>query len=1280
MNIKIVSWNVRSLQKASNQANILNYLSQFLSFSSIILIQEHHLKPTAIEDLTSRTTFLIHSTPHLLTLISPSLNSHLQQPASSSSSLEDRLLTTYLKLNDGTSLEVGNLYAPVKPEQREPFFSRFRFPHRPHYISLLAGDFNDCPNVSVDRKNQSNPITHWPVLKKNFPVQMTDTVRKRHPSRTLFTRPQVERKGGRVRSWSRIDHILLSTQHKSTLRDAHIRFDAPGSDHRPVVAIITVEQAVSTAHLPSTNALTRRISPLLFRNGSFADEFRHFYETSITPQTAHLPSNVGWEVKKQLIVEFAQRSARQLAQHQNSRRLALETTLISLENETSLTSSQQIAWTDTQLKLHQLNTRKTETLCLRTGTPYYPNSTNASHVLRQRLAVRKASTTFTSIKLEDGTETADLEPALEATRRHFQEQFTPSTQNKEQVETARNDFLDFIRTTSPDSDPRFARRWSQEDTNKLDAPFTISEVKRAILDTPNSSSPGLSGLPYEFYKQNLGTVVSDLTASLNASWSVGYLQPSQTEARVRLLFKYQKPNADPKLLSHYRPISLRETDYRILSRLVVARLNPLLSTSIPRNQIGFVPGRESSEAAFQLQLVAEEVAELDLPGAAVIGLDQAKAYDLDHHEWILACYAAFGASSRFLRLLSAIYDSNRLTARYNINGYFSDPISLRCGLPQGCPLSCASWLISFQPFLDALVRRKIALTLLSPLHQDRPSLITSLAFADDSTLLVESISSALPKLRQLSHDWRLATNGRLNPEKTTALAIGKQAQQDPLANEIVWSQPEELVLWAGFPISTTPQPAAHYELLLMKVERKCKGARGLYSSARTRTLYANSHIVSLVLHTLSFYPAPLSFLQRLKSLLVDFVWGGHWHAVSKEIVFRPVSEGGLGLLSPTDFDTSHNLRRLNTYMASIDTLYYNLFVRSFLRHVVSANSSSHAALLPLSPLSFFRTSSFCLEHPLWQSLARSAKSGNIAFVLSALTLPQILSIPPSYFCSHPSLSSISSIAELYFNGARSPLYTLPDHKVAVPLDKKDGKSAKQAWQFFTRTHNILSRYFPTPRRATTLPFPSFPEPRSFTLLGLNHGFSASEGRLELLRQRSSSPVLRSYSSTLHTDEDEWRRTWLWINARPVSPREAETHWRLLHSVVITRTTLHRWNKSTPPTCVFCCDSPDTISHAFFSCAYSKEYWSRLLETLSNTLSTAFNTSTFSPDEILMGLPTLRSQVDASVQITIRAVVAVAIQTLADVRWSRIKPDPSQSSPSPSELSQRTINGIVRRLS
>ena len=837
-----------------------------------------------------------------------------------------------------------------------------------------------------------------------------------------------------------------------------------------------------------------------------------------------------------------------------------------------------------------------------------------------------------------------------------------------------------IRTTSPDSDPRFARRWSEEDTIKLDAPFTISEVKRAILDTPNSSSPGLTGLPYEFYKQNLGTIVSDLTASLNTAWNVGHLQPSQTEARVRLLFKSQKPNADPTLLSHYRPISLRETDYRILGRLVVARLNPLLATSIPRNQIGFVPGRESSEAAFQLQLAAEEVAEMDLPKAAVINLDQAKAYDLDRHDWILACYAAFGASSRFLQLLSAIYDSNRLTARYNINGYFSDPISLRCGLPQGCPLSCASWVISFQPFLDALVRRRIALTLLSPLHHDRPSLVTSLAFADDSTLLVESISSALPKLRQLSHDWRLATNGRLNAEKTTALAIGARAQEDPLAGEIVWSQPEELVLWAGFPISTTPQPPAHYELLLMKVERKCKGAQGLYSTARTRALYANSHIVSLVLHTLSFYPAPLSFLQQLESLLVDFVWGGRSHSVARDIVFRPVSDGGLGLLSPTDFDTSHNLRRLNTYMASIDTLYYDLFVRSFLRHVVLTDSSSHSTLLPRSPLSFFRTSPFRLDHPLWQSLARSAKFGNISFILTTLTHSQILSLPPSYFCSHPSVSSIDSIAELYFNGVRSPLYTLPDQKVAVPLGKKDGKSAEQAWQFFTRTHTILSRFFPTPRQATTLPFPSFPEPRSFTLLGLNHGFSASEGRLELLRQRSSSPIPRSYSSMLHAGEDEWRRTWLWINARPVSPREAETHWRLLHSVVITRTKLHQWSDSTPSTCVFCCDSPDTISHSFFTCAYSKEYWSRLLETLSNTLSTAFNTSTFSSDEILMGLPTLRSQADASAQITIRAVVAVAIQTLADVRWSRIKSDPSQSSPSPSELSQRTIDGIVRRLS
>ncbi|GAA5957899.1 hypothetical protein JCM3765_006196 [Sporobolomyces pararoseus] len=829
-------------------------------------------------------------------------------------------------------------------------------------------------------------------------------------------------------------------------------------------------------------------------------------------------------------------------------------------------------------------------------------------------------------------------------------------------------------------DPHFAGRWDPLGASRLDSPITIDEVKSAILSSPSSSSPGLLGLPYEFYKHNITLLASDLAAAYNSAWERGFLPPSQTEARVRLLFKYNKPNADPSLLSHYRPISLRETDYRLLARILVARLNPLLVNSIPRSQIGFVPGRDSSEAGLHLQLLIEEIQTHDLPGAALLSLDQESAYDLVDHRWILDCYKAFGAPSHFLRLLSAIYDSKTLRARYNINGYFTEAVPRRCGLPQGCPLSCASWLLSFQPFLDSLVRRRIALTLRSPISSTRPEIITSLAFADDSIAIVENLSSSLPKLHTLSVEWKLATNGRINPGKTVATAIGPNARNDPLAAETTWTELEDFAVWAGFPLSLSPQPSSFYHLLLDKVRGKIDAAARIYSTPRTRSIYANAHIVSLVLHALSFYPAPPFFLKDLQRVLVDYVWNGSKLRAKKEIVFRPVKKGGLGLIDPLDIDEAHNLRKLNSFLAGIDPLWHDLALASFDRNVRRKVQNP----IP-SPWALFRNAEFGrISHPLWKALRSAAIAARLA--LHSPTTAEILSIPPYVIFPLPLLRTNFSISEFYTDDSLSYSTLLP---LPSPLPRPHPESTslgntKLVWQLELSRNPILSTHFPTPVPPIALPSPSTPTPASFTFLNVNHGFSTAEARSALLSFKPSSqiPSIFSLLPNSHPQEEDLRRTWTWIYSRPATPREAETHWRVLHRVVMTRSRQFQYGFVADDKCVFCSPtSRDTVVHALFECTYSSVYWSTILSNLHEKVDQRFTLPTFTPEQILLGLPILRSRCDDRAQPYLRALVAIAVQLLVDTRWKRIKlENPSLSSPTSMELAKKALDLVYRRVS
>ncbi|SGZ32762.1 BQ5605_C040g11910 [Microbotryum silenes-dioicae] len=198
----------------------------------------------------------------------------------------------------------------------------------------------------------------------------------------------------------------------------------------------------------------------------------------------------------------------------------------------------------------------------------------------------------------------------------------------------------------------------------LEEPFTADEFAAAIAKLDKGRNPGASGLPYEMY-QSSPTVFAELLASTcNEAWTKGALPESMTKGTVRLL-KKSKPDADYSDLKYYRPITLRECSYKLMTKDLVARLN------------------KASDAGSHLSLLLEQIRSLDLADSALLSLDQESAYDLVDHDWIVSVLRAIGAPVRFLGLLDVIYRS--VSFRYIINGYLTEAVCMVCGLGQGDP-------------------------------------------------------------------------------------------------------------------------------------------------------------------------------------------------------------------------------------------------------------------------------------------------------------------------------------------------------------------------------------------------------------------------------------------------------------------------------------------------------------------------------------------------------------------------------------------------------------------
>lgn len=79
------------------------------------------------------------------------------------------------------------------------------------------------------------------------------------------------------------------------------------------------------------------------------------------------------------------------------------------------------------------------------------------------------------------------------------------------------------------------------------------------------------------------------------------MAPSQNRAMLTLMYK----NGECEDISNWRPISLLNVDYNIITNVLLERLKPLLPKIIHTDQKGYVNARNISEANRLLQDIIE---------------------------------------------------------------------------------------------------------------------------------------------------------------------------------------------------------------------------------------------------------------------------------------------------------------------------------------------------------------------------------------------------------------------------------------------------------------------------------------------------------------------------------------------------------------------------------------------------------------------------------------------------------------------------------------------------
>ena len=199
------------------------------------------------------------------------------------------------------------------------------------------------------------------------------------------------------------------------------------------------------------------------------------------------------------------------------------------------------------------------------------------------------------------------------------------------------------------------------------------------MDAPKDKSPGSDGLTWEFYKffwPHLEGIFLKTFAEIKQN---GELIASQKKALIKLIYK---KNGRHKL-KNYRPISLLNTDLKIISKVLAKRLIEVLKDIIHPSQ-KCIPGRQITDNIHLAQDLIDLINRKN-EEAGLIFLDQEKAFDRISHTFIFKTLKTFGFGDDFIDWIKIMYAE--VNSQLKINGEVSEKIYIKRGLRQGCPLS-----------------------------------------------------------------------------------------------------------------------------------------------------------------------------------------------------------------------------------------------------------------------------------------------------------------------------------------------------------------------------------------------------------------------------------------------------------------------------------------------------------------------------------------------------------------------------------------------------------------
>uniref|UniRef100_A0A803QR81 Reverse transcriptase domain-containing protein n=1 Tax=Cannabis sativa TaxID=3483 RepID=A0A803QR81_CANSA len=570
---------------------------------------------------------------------------------------------------------------------------------------LVVGDFNDYLNShdKIGGDTSRAPSTQFCNFLDSFTLH--DIKYTGHPF-TWTNKP-----GQQSHTQEHIDWAISNAEWDSLFPKHHLLHeDYFGSDHRPLI--------LNLHHLPASQNHNNWFffDKLWMDELDFEDCLLQAWSFNHHSNTTDPIANLAGKLKQCLM--HLTKWKKSLGPSISSKIREIQYNLKQVQNCAYPTDSQLQRGRQLELELDNLLYKEEEYWKQRSRVQWLRLGDKNTRYFHHFASSRRAKNKITSLLCPDGSLVTDTEALVRTIEHYFEQLFT--SQNP-------------------------------------DVSYTDSKIKRATFQLSSDKAPGSDGYSGSFFQKNWHIVGNDVLEAAK-----GFLNgDANIEAINHTVIVLIPKHSHPQLVIDYRPISLCSTLYKIISRVLVNRLKPILSRIISPAQSAFLPDRLISDNIIIGQEFFHALSHQTTGrnGWMAIKLDMAKAFDRVEWSFINQIMTKFNFPTRFINLVMACIST--VSFSFSINQQVLGSVTPSIGIRQGDPLSPYLFLLCSEG-LSSLISQKTLTN--NPRNNGlglkiahTAPIISHLFFADDSLLFSPASSSSANIIKELLHDYSSAS-------------------------------------------------------------------------------------------------------------------------------------------------------------------------------------------------------------------------------------------------------------------------------------------------------------------------------------------------------------------------------------------------------------------------------------------------------------------------------------------------------------------------------------------